>query len=227
MLHKYEMAAILGRRFGLRSYLEIATATTGYEFSCIDSNQFPIRKRAMYYCPSSWSDGAPIHFRTIVGSSRSLDIEGKYDLVFVDAWHEYANASEDLALAMMLVSPTGVVLVHDCNPENEEKAQPKLPDECAPGHCDRPWSGESYAAFLDLVLSTEGVADYFTIDDDHGCGVIFSGLRMESLRSSDELFDQWKMLQPNERFAFFHAHRADLLRLKSPEWFLETMGEKQ
>ena len=222
MLQKYEIAAVIGRRLGLRSYLEIVTPTTGRKFDCVDATQFPDRSRAVYYCPSDWSDGAAINYRTDGDGSDLSFADRKFDLVFVDSWHEYTNSRDDIALALRLVAPKGVVLLHDCNPESAEKARPKLPEECVKGQCDRQWNGETYAALIDRFLGAND-ADYVTIDDDHGCGMILPGRKIEGPRPSASLISRWKDLKhSSERFAFFDIHRADLLRLRSPQWLLET-----
>ena len=98
MIHKYQIAAMLGRQFGLRTYLEMATPTTGNEYAFVDTAQFPERSRIMYYCPDGWADGLSITHRTPAASSRALRAvigNERFELVFVDTWHEYDNQVED------------------------------------------------------------------------------------------------------------------------------------
>jgi len=215
MIHKYDIAAALSRRYGLGSYLEIVTSTTGNEFGCVDASQFTLLERAMYYCPSDWNDGFPVHYRTELGSSSALDIPRKFDLVFIDAWHEYKNTIEDIQLALRLTTGDGIVLIHDCSPWNEEHALPKLPAECKSGRCDRPWSGVTYAAFLDTVLSSPELS-YATVDEDHGCGVISKSKRFSRARPTNGLVEQWTSTACGDfstRYSFFDSHRGELLQL--------------
>lgn len=220
MLHKYDICAALGKKLGLDSYLEIATSTTGHEFHFVDLSQFKICDRALYYCPEGWSDGLPVMYRTVKPTSREImpKITEKYGIVFVDTWHEYWNVVDDIELALSTLQPDGLVVLHDCSPPNAIYAAPKLPPECKPGYCDRPWSGMTYAAYLDKVVGSSEVT-YATVDADHGIGIISKNHRLfRGPRPSYDLVMSWRAArgaEPMDRYYLFDCYRTQLLRLQS------------
>ena len=125
---KYEIVNLLARKHGLRSYLEICTPTTGWTYSRIDETQLSKRNRLMYRCPDDFDDGLDCAFRTSAGSSHEVvqsiaraqgGIPG-YNMVFVDPFHTYEASMTDLLGAYCLVRPGGVLVVHDCCPEDPD-----------------------------------------------------------------------------------------------------------
>jgi hypothetical protein len=217
LLHKFQLASKLGLQFGLRTYLEIATATTGHEFKFVDTHQFTERDRLLYYCPDDWTDGFPVTFRTPAPSSRQLEINKHYDMVFVDPWHEYQNSLEDIDLALRLVAPGGLVLIHDCSPPDAEYALPQLPpmNGNGPGICNQPWSGVTYAAYLDRVLDNNAIS-YITFDTDHGCGLVSRDHPFRSNPPREEVKALWRHRTAENQYQIFDAYRAELLRLRPP-----------
>jgi hypothetical protein len=219
MTHKWEIAAALAKRFGYHSYLEIATATTGHEFAYVDREQFTTCMRAMYYCPLHFNDKHVINYRTTGPSIGPLVPDmlrgGRFDMVFVDTWHEYNNTVEDIELALSLVAPGGMLLIHDCSPANAYEASPMIPivGHSRPGHCCMAWSGAAYAAYLDKVLTNPSV-DYITFDTDYGCGLVSQDRRFEGERPSDTVKTLWQERTPANQYSIFDEHRAELLRLR-------------
>lgn len=216
MIHKYQIASTLGHLFGLRSYLEMATHTTGNEYKHVDTKQFSDCTRLMYYCPENWSDNMPITYRTAEGSSRapgSMIGDKKFDLVLVDTWHEYDNAVEDIDLALSLIVPGGLVLVHDCSPFDAYQALPEHPGPAPRGTCTQLWSGVTYAAYLDKVLN-DPTLDYITFDTDYGCGLISKDHTFSGERPSEELKTLWRNRTSENQYELFNKHRAELLRLR-------------
>lgn len=112
-LRKYDIINLLGRRHGLRDYLEICTPSTGLTFAEVDDETFATTHRLVYRCPESTDDGQPYTYRTEAPSSRDITrtiftaVGSKplYDLVFVDPWHELKASAEDLEGAWDLLRP--------------------------------------------------------------------------------------------------------------------------
>lgn len=226
-MRKYEIAQLLARQFGYRSYLEICTATTGFTFSQVDKEQFQQYVRLMYSCPPDFSDGEPLDLVTESESGEALFGEvvrsgERFDLVFIDPLHTYASSLRDLVFGLQLVKDDGVVLVHDCNPPNPTCAEP----EFRPGE----WCGLTFAAYLDLVLFNRGL-HYLTVDTDYGCGVISKTWRPALLSdppNNATLAAQWRTLDLSQKYSFLAEHRASLLHLVSVEEFRQRLwGEAQ
>jgi hypothetical protein len=219
-LRKYEIARMLARRYGYKSYLEICTPSTGGTFSLVDKKQFSRRARLMYRRPLSFSDGERVDFSTQAESGEELFSElmqsgERFDLVFVDPWHTYISSLCDIKFGLQLVKDDGVLLIHDCNPPNATCAEP----EYRVGD----WCGVTFAAYLDVVLFTSGI-HYITVDSDYGCGVISKDHRLSHIYKSQPatpLASQWQMLNISQKYAFFDENRSQLLRLVSTDTFCQ------
>src|SRR5205085_2632226 len=179
-------------------------------------------------CPANFSDGMNIDYR-----SDTLDIAEclqlihdqllRYDVILVDSFHEYAPSLRDLEAAWTILGERGTIIVHDCNPESEEVASPSY----------RPvtWSGVTYKAYLDFVTGPREL-EYFTVDTDHGCGVITrkGDLRLKpahepwNSRERDGLIERWREIGDDFRsaFQFLQAYKAQLLNLMSVNEFLRA-----
>jgi hypothetical protein len=226
-LQKYEIAVMLARRFGYTSYLEICTRYTGHTFSKVDKHQFRRRARLMYRCPAGFSDGEPIDFSTEAESGVELfdgllKSEERFDLVFVDPWHTYESSLRDILFGLQMIKGDGVVLIHDCNPPNATCAQLEVsPEE---------WCGLTFAAYLDVVLFTEGIHNV-TVDTDYGCGIISKDHRLAGLADSQPdaaLAGLWQALELAQKYSFLNENRSRLLRLISPDTFRRRLiGEPE
>lgn len=226
-LKKYDIINFLGKRYELRSYLELCTPSTGLTFSEIDQVWFEKRHRLVYRCPANVSDGDVYTFRTEHDSSRDItatifaakDEQAPYDLIFVDPWHTLEASREDLDGAWKLLQAGGMMVVHDCNPPDADYASPQF----------RPygWCGETYRAYIDFVAFRTD-ADFCTVDTDYGCAVIRKAAPGEPRYRHDErLLEIWlrwsaASSNPEERYAVFDRYRSEILRLVSVEQFLES-----
>lgn len=226
-MQKYDIINALARRHGLTSYIEICTPSTGNEFSNIDRLQFETCHRLMYNCPPEHVEELPIDFRTAECSSAPLvrailDAgQPRYDVVFVDSFHTYRCSSLDMSAALRLVRDGGIIVTHDCDPRD--------PAICTPEFKSGSWCGLSYAAFIDFVLPRDTL-DYYTVDTDFGCGVVFvapsrSGYKPPA-RDRHALDFEWRAVgtRDEDRLAFYLANRVALLNVISPSEFLAVEG---
>src|SRR5262249_19211780 len=139
----------------------------------------------------------------------------------VDGFHNYECTSQDLIAAWRLLRDDGILVVHDCAPDNRELSQPEFRSGA--------WCGLTYTAFIDFVLPRRHVA-YYTVDCDFGCGFIYKNQAPAHLceRQDDRsrLEFEWRAVAGSwcERYEFFNANRAALLNLISPEEFLALEG---
>ncbi|MDR3416430.1 MAG: methyltransferase domain-containing protein [Nevskia sp.] len=225
-MKKTELVNALARRYQATSYLEICTPFTGHQYGEIDPALFRIRRRLMYRCPESFVDGLPVDFRSDSDSSyatvRQLAEAGiRFDLIFVDPYHTYRESLTDLYGAMRLLTPDGVMVVHDCNPPDAAVAAVEF------GGPGTAWSGLTYAAFIDFVSGSSRY-QYCTVDTDYGCGVVFKRPSpvpgcCRHFELPEELALDWALARCDHetRFALFERNRAALLNLVSVERFAE------
>jgi len=172
-LKKYEIVHALAAKYNFQSYLELCTPTTGNYFHKIDRSKFKKSIRLMYNCPAEFDDGLPIDYR-VSGldiapmSKAALGTKNSFDVCLVDSWHTYDHSLRDLKYAYELLTDGGALVVHDCLPPSLELASPDFKSG--------PWVGLSYKAYVDFVLEN-GLTDYFTVDTDYGCGIIYKNRR--------------------------------------------------
>jgi len=222
-LKKIDLIHELAGIYGYRSLLEISTATTGMAHFLVDRSRFDLCQRVSYRSPDDWSDGAPVEYR-----SRDLDSSEcirriheqnlRFDMVFVDAWHEYETARRDLQDALSLIRQSGLVIAHDCLPENEEAASPYREDRGI-------WWGVSYKLFVDYLLAHDDLW-YLAVDTDWGCGMVRSTPTSALYRRAGdipaELIRDWRSVGEDYSAAWrlFERHRNTLMNVVSVKEFL-------
>jgi hypothetical protein len=100
------------------------------------------------------------------GSSDSffarLGAEQFFDVVFVDGLHEAEQVYRDVENALAHLAPGGFVVMHDCNPLTE--IAQRVP------RASRLWNGDCWKAMVRLRQRAD--LDAFTINTDHGIGVV-------------------------------------------------------
>jgi hypothetical protein len=222
---KSDIVNWLAVQYGYKTYLEIATATTGGQYSLIDRDTFALTERLLYRTPANFDDGMKIDYRCEPEDNRialaQLRGEGKtYDLVFVDSYHMYAGSMSDLENAIELLATRGTLVVHDCNPMTADLVTP----EYVPGTC---WCGLTYAAFLDFVHRRADL-DFCVVDTDWGVGIVRrkqdfpttnqGDVSMEATRLRQDVIAQARQLE----WDYFDAHRQRLLHLVSVDEFLAS-----
>jgi hypothetical protein len=224
---KFDIINAIGRRYGLRNYLEVCTPSTGLTFGLVDDGWFTVKHRFVYNCPEHVDDGLAYTYRTAHLSSHEIlrtigtAIGGArpYDVIFIDAWHTLACAQGDLANAWKLLRDGGFMVVHDCNPERQDMTSP----EFQVGE----WCGVSYRAYIDFVIGRNDLS-YCTVDTDYGCGVIRKdpiGHDSDGIVSEadDVLRLGWMIAREDSDtcYNFFHENRPRLLNLVSVDRFRE------
>lgn len=143
----------------------------------------------------------------------------RFDLVFIDGLHIYEQAIHDLQNCLRYLSPSGVVVMHDCNPASEAEAfraesyvQAK---KASPLGWNGNWCGDVWKAFAQLRLENPG-APAAVLDCDFGLGVLFPGrgpLTISGVR------DDFVKLP----FSTLQLNRRELLNLVPPVKLLSLM----
>jgi len=234
-LRKMMIVNLLGRKFGFRSYMELATPSTGRFYAEVDRDYFENVARMMYVTPFVFDDGMEVDFRSpdedISAVLEDFRQSGRtMDISLVDGWHTYQTAQRDLVQFFDLLSDGGILVVHDCLPESREGATPRFKTGS--------WWGMSYKAFLDFVLQTPSL-DYFTLDCDHGCGVIVKNRVFETLLGPDapsgwlpprpdaDRVARWLAVGADFDLAYtlFEAEHRALLRLVPADRFMALFSD--
>lgn len=87
----------------------------------------------------------------------------KFDLIFVDPFHEYKESRRDFSILIPLLKDNGILISHDCYPENKKMANPNF----ILGN----WSGETYIAFVELAFNNPSYY-YGILNIDTGIGIM-------------------------------------------------------
>ena len=143
---------------GYKSFLEIGTAD-GANFRAVECERKvcvdPDPEAKATYCTTSDE-----FFSEVVRPN------AKFDIVFVDGFHEWSQALRDVKNSLRHLKKGGVIVMHDCHPVSEECAR----------HMDRyvkpegAWCGDVWKAFVRLRSLVP--FEMFVWDHDFGCGVV-------------------------------------------------------
>ncbi|HEX8609671.1 MAG TPA: hypothetical protein VF800_00075 [Telluria sp.] len=125
----------------------------------------------------------------------------RFDIIFFDPVHLRPQVDHALRALPALLNPGGVLVVHDCNPDNEAWTSAQ--------RCPGVWCGETYKAFA--LLRHHNPGRTVTVDEDFGVGMIWNhGLVLDYPLDADLTYQQ------------FAAQRASYAGLISYHQFLET-----
>lgn len=222
---KWDLIHALAEIHGYRRFLEISTAGTAGSYPSIERSRFATCVRLSYLTPDGWSDGAPVDYRSATRETAECvrqirAAHGDFDIVFLDAWHEYETARRDLHDALMLVNRNGVVLAHDCLPDT--------PDLCTPTRGDLvSWYGVSYKLYVDVLTSRSDLW-HCTVDTDCGCAMVrrrrVSPLYRQAIDVPPAIMREWQACGDDyaRSYRVFDAHRAALMNVVSVADFIEA-----
>lgn len=92
----------------------------------------------------------------------TLDDAHRFDVILVDGLHHAEQVARDVENSLRFLSEDGAIVMHDCSPASE--AAQRVPRETGI------WNGDCWRAMVALRQRPE--LDAFTIDADHGVGVV-------------------------------------------------------
>lgn len=91
-----------------------------------------------------------------------------FEIIFIDGDHREPQVDRDVQNSLKHLMPGGVIVMHDCNPPEEEHANETRKEGQAL------WSGTAYKSYLKLRRN-EANLEMFVVDVDWGCGIIQMG----------------------------------------------------
>ena len=150
---RFDLINYFLRERGFRSFLEIGT-DAGDTFRAVDC----LRKVSV-------DPNADATFRMTSDQFFDSNRE-KFDIVFVDGFHEWHQAHRDAKNSLRCLNKGGVVVMHDCAPRSVECARHLEIYERPTG----PWCGDVWVAFLKLRQELPFLT--YVWNHDWGCGVI-------------------------------------------------------
>lgn len=120
--------------------------------------------------------------------------EDKFDLGFIDGLHEAPQVEKDIINLLEILNPNGTIVVHDVHPKTEEEQ--KVP------RIQKVWTGNVWKAWAKLRRKKN--LYMFTIDSDHGLGIIRAG-------------SQTAYYGPYSTYKNFVDNKDKILNIKGPE----------
>ena len=141
------------------------------------------------------------------------------DVAFIDGLHTYTQSLKDVHNCLKFLNQSGVIVMHDCNPQSETESQSFDIMEQKEG-MDLPesgiaWSGDVWKTIANL-RSTRSDLNIFVLDCDHGVGIITKGEPEKMLGFSVKMIEKltYKDLEQN---------RLKILNLKRPSYLNEFL----
>jgi hypothetical protein len=223
---KFDLINELARIHGYRSLLQISTSRSCYAYGQRDQSSFEVCRRLSYLTPDDWTDGEPVDYRCsdrdISECLRRIRAQGlSFDIVFLDACHEYECSRRDIQDALNLVNDDGIIVLHDCLPDNQANCPPFRGDLASW------WLGVTYKAYLDVLIARKDLW-YCTVDTDCGCGMIRSNQKTRHYRRAVDLnkarIHEWRSVGDNYDAAFqiYKRNRNALMNVVSINKFLSA-----
>lgn len=129
---------------------------------------------------------------TIKDSRHQEFIDQRFDLIFIDGLHTAEQVKKDFENSLKVLSPNGFIVLHDCNPQEEEHTIVPRPTQTGN------WHGNVFQFAWRLFKDK----NFCTVNIDCGCGV-YHGNTDPTIVLSDK-FIEW---------VDFTNRRKELLRL--------------
>ncbi len=180
-------------RHNYKSYLEIGTWRTDSNFDYIK-----IKEKLCV-------DPFPVGCVDFKGTSDEYfesikDTDTKFDIIFIDGLHHDYQVTIDIENSLKHLSENGIIVCHDCLPENESM-QHKEPSYGA-------WTGDVWKSIAKLRIERNDL-EIDVVDTDYGVGLIRKGVNIPYKYDGQDL-----------SYDFYEKNRFELLNVISVENFL-------
>tara|TARA_E500000331_G_C17267387_1_gene717713 strand:+ start:2974 stop:3684 length:711 start_codon:yes stop_codon:yes gene_type:complete len=106
----------------------------------------------------------------------------KFDCIFIDGLHKYHQVKKDIVNSLSSLNPDGIVLLHDCLPDDIFKQ--------AIPRCKKHWNGDVWKSIVEFRTNPE--VDVYTCYADQGIGVIFNRKNRNLLKIDKKDFSNLK-----------------------------------
>lgn len=170
--------------------------------------------RIMYFTNKTSNFTKPHNSSIIVSSEKFSDtiksLNTKYEIICIDTFHEYNESNRDFSLIHELLSPSGILISHDCFPFSKDMATPKYKK----GH----WCGETYIAFVNFAYNNPNY--YYTVlNIDTGIGIMSKTKFDNILETNLNTVKQEQLLSLHKNFEnvydYFVENCSDIINVKN------------
>jgi hypothetical protein len=168
----------LSRQFIIQDIINLKNCNSYLEIGCFNDELFGNIKCNKKVGVDPYTGG------TIRKTSDSFFESNKdtFDCIFIDGHHAYAQVKKDIHNSLKFLNPNGIILLHDCLPNNYfEQATPR---------CQYTWNGDVWRAIVECRVNEN--LDTYTCYADFGIGVIFNKKNKNTLKLDIKDFSKIK-----------------------------------
>lgn len=191
---RWDLINYLVKKNGYTRYLEIGVAD-GATFTRVEVQTM----LGVDPDPNSRPDDARIVHMKSDSFFDSLSPDTRFDIIFIDGYHEYHQAKRDILNAARFLADKGTIVVHDCLPEIEE-------NQIVPAIIGM-WTGDVWKAIVDLRASERNL-NIRVLNSDWGLGVI-----TKEPNEKPYLIPAGMTLQQVLKWEYFKDRKIDMLNL--------------
>lgn len=146
--------------------------------------------------------------------------ENSIDISFIDGLHTYEQTIRDLKNVLLNLNKGGVVVLHDCCPNDEFLGTVAESFEDAIKDVDdkkRAWSGDCWKAIYHAIKINEkhNMFEIFVLDCDYGLGIVVPNDNFNKTICSEFVMDQDIL---NLDFSFMSENKRSVLNLKDENY---------
>jgi len=168
------------QKFNYKTYLEIGLAK-GNNFNNINClNKEAIDPNSFYF-ERSINQGT-LHATTSDEFFKKINLEKKWDIIFVDGFHEKKQVKRDIENSLLHLNENGIVVCHDVNPREESLLAKNL--------CWNAWE-----VFAELRCTRDDL-EMYSVEFDH---VGFIKFGKQTLFDISKLEYTWSFLNSNRK----------------------------
>jgi SAM-dependent methyltransferase len=136
----------------------------------------------------------------------STALPGGADIILIDGLHTYMQSLRDAENSLLYLAPKGIILMHDCLPQTEAEAAPQQAWARIMDPKSLNWTGDVWKTIAYLRCTRDDL-EVFTIDTDHGIGIIRKAKRRSKPRCDADSLASFS-------FADLMRQKHDLLDLR-------------
>jgi hypothetical protein len=125
-----------------------------------------------------------------------------FDLICMDTWHEFAEASRDFKVISELLNETGILISHDCYPWNKKVTNPS--------YTTGEWCGETYIAFVEFAYNNPNMF-YTVLNIDTGIGIISKTHTPISLDKNKQEYLLYLHKNSKDPYTYFTENSKDII----------------
>jgi len=209
-----ELCVLLDNEYKFKNILCIRHTTGGHFLDTLflERNDVFIKKILYEPCnikvPKCKNPGPNmlIQHKDLLNTLEKINI--KFDLICLDPFHEYYESSNDLLLVTSFLTDNGILVCHDCSPQNKEQSTSH--------YIQGNWCGVTYCAFIDFAYNNPEWF-YAVLNKDFGLGIISKKeIRFVSNKLNKDIQKKFIDIIKNnidDAYDYFKTHSKEIINL--------------